>query len=163
VGSPNDKTQFWDGRAKTLEDQAALPITNPVQMGQPDLAAAVASLAALPEYQQAFQAVFGHPPNGQDLVRTLASYERTLTSFDSPFDRFLAGDDKAIDESAKRGWVLFNDRGRCNKCHALPDMPDLTNFKDDDFHNIGVLIVRHRAVLPGNRQNRCTAIRHTCS
>ena len=147
MGSPNDQTQFWDGRAKTLEDQAALPITNPVQMGQPDLAAAVASLAALPEYQQAFQAVFGHPPNGQDLVRTLASYERTLTSFDSPFDRFLAGDDKAIDESAKRGWVLFNDRGRCNKCHALPDdMPDLTNFKDDDFHNIGVLIVRHRVV-----------------
>jgi len=142
-----NQTQFWDGRAKTLEDQAALPITNPVEMGQPDLAAAVASLAALPEYQQAFQAVFGHPPNGQDLVRTLASYERTLTSFDSPFDRFLAGDDKAIDESAKRGWVLFNDRGRCNKCHALPDdMPDLTNFKDDDFHNIGVLIVRHRVV-----------------
>jgi len=142
-----NQTQFWDGRAKTLEDQAALPITNPVEMGQPDLEAAVASLAALPEYQQAFQAVFGRPPNAQDLVRALASYERTLTSFDSPFDRFLAGDAEAIDESAKRGWVLFNDRARCNKCHALPDeTPDLTNFKDDDFHNIGVLIVRHRVV-----------------
>ena len=142
-----NQTQFWDGRAKTLEDQAGLPITNPVEMGQPDLEAAVASLAALPEYQQAFQAVFGRPPNAQDLVRALASYERTLTSFDSPFDRFLAGDAEAIDESAKRGWVLFNDRARCNKCHALPDeTPDLTNFKDDDFHNIGVLIVRHRVV-----------------
>src|SRR2546427_200970 len=84
-----NQAQFWDGRAKTLEDQAALPIANPVEMGQPDLEAAVASLAALPEYQQAFQAGFGRPPNGQDLVRALASYERGLTSFDSPFGRFL--------------------------------------------------------------------------
>ena len=147
-----NKTQFWDGRATTLEDQAALPIANPVEMGQPDLEAAAASLAALPEYQQAFQRVFGRPPNGQDLVAALASYERTLTSFDSPFDRFLAGDARAIDDAAKRGWVLFNDRARCNKCHALPDeTPDLTNFKDDDFHNIGVLIVRHH-VVPLARQ-----------
>ncbi len=142
-----NKTQFWDGRAKTLEDQAALPIVNSVEMGQPDLEAAVRSLAAYPEYQQAFQNTFGRPPNSKDLIAAIASYERTLTSFASPFDRFLAGDDKAIGEPAKRGWVLFNDRARCNKCHALPDeMPDLTNFKDDDFHNIGVLIVRHHVV-----------------
>jgi cytochrome c peroxidase len=116
-------------------------------MAQPDLAAAVASLAAYPEYQQAFQKVFGRPPNGKDLIAAIASYERTLTSFDSPFDRFIAGDEKAIDEPAKRGWALFKDRARCNKCHAHPDdTPDLTNFKDDDFHNIGVLIVRHRVV-----------------
>jgi cytochrome c peroxidase len=147
-----NKTQFWDGRAKTLEEQAALPIANPVEMGQPDLEAAAVSLAALPEYQQAFQNVFGRAPNGQDLVAALASYERMLTSFDSPFDRFLAGDARAIDDAAKRGWVLFNDRARCNKCHALPDeTPDLTNFKDDDFHNIGVLIVRHH-VVPLARQ-----------
>src|ERR1700682_5392806 len=142
-----NKTQFWDGRAKTLEDQAAFPIVNSVEMGQPDLEAAVRSLAAYPEYQQAFQKVFGRPPNGRDLIAAIASYERALTSFDSPFDRFLAGDAKAIGEPAKRGWVLFNDRARCNKCHALPDeMPDLTNFKDDDFHNIGVLIVGHPVV-----------------
>jgi len=142
-----NQTQFWDGRAKTLEDQAALPIVNPVEMGQPDLEAAVRSLAAYPDYQQAFQKVFGRPPNGPDLLRAIASYERALTSFDSPFDRFLAGDEKAIDASARRGWVLFNDKARCNKCHALPDeTPDLVNFKDDDFHNIGVLIVRHRVV-----------------
>ncbi len=72
-----NKTQFWDGRAKTLEDQAALPIVNPVEMGQPDLEAAVASLSAYPEYQQAFQEVFGRPANGPDLVRAIASYERT--------------------------------------------------------------------------------------
>jgi cytochrome c peroxidase len=142
-----NKTQFWDGRAKTLEDQAALPIVNPVEMAQPDLEAAVKSLAAYPEYLQAFQNTFGRPPNGQDLIAAIASYERSLTSFDSPFDRFLAGDQKAIDEAAKRGWVLLNDRARCNKCHALPDdLPDLTNFKDDDFHNLGVLFVRERVI-----------------
>jgi cytochrome c peroxidase len=150
-----NQTQFWDGRAKTLEDQAALPIVNPVEMAQPDLEAAVASLAAYPEYQQAFQQVFGRPPNGRDLVAAIASYERALTSFDSPFDRFLAGDKQAIDEPAKRGWALFNDRARCNKCHALQDeTPDLTNFKDDDFHNIGVLIVRHRVVPLARKAER---------
>src|SRR5919109_1032090 len=142
-----NQTQFWDGRAKTLEDQAALPIVNPVEMDQPDLEAAVTRLSAYAEYQDAFRKPFGRPLNGQDLVRAIASYERALASFDSPFDRFLAGDERAIDAAAKRGWVLFNGRARCNKCHALPDdMPDLTNFKDDDFHNIGVLIVRHDVV-----------------
>ncbi len=63
------KTQFWDGRVATLEQQAALPIVNPVEMGQPSLDAAVASIAAVPEYRQAFQDVFGHPPSGPDLLR----------------------------------------------------------------------------------------------
>ena len=89
-------TQFWDGRAKTLEEQAALPIVNPVEMGQPSLDAAVARIAAIAEYRDAFQKVFGGPPNGGDLLRAIASYERTQVSFDSPFDRFMAGDPKEI-------------------------------------------------------------------
>src|SRR5207302_2441901 len=87
-----NKTQFWDGRAKTLEDQAAFPIVNSVEMGQPSLDAAVATLAGMDEYKQAFQKVFGRPVNGRDLLRALASYERTLVSFDSPFDHFITGD-----------------------------------------------------------------------
>jgi cytochrome c peroxidase len=138
------KTQFWDGRAATLEQQVALPIVNPVEMGQPSLDAAVASIAAVPEYQQAFQRVFGRPPGGQDLLRAIAAYERTLTSFDSPFDRFMAGDKDAIDAAARRGWTLFNGRGRCNFCHATSQTkPNLTSFTDDDFHNIGIGILRH--------------------
>jgi len=71
-------------------------------------------------------------------VRAIASYERTQVSFDSPFDHFIAGDENAIDDSAKRGWELFNTRGRCNKCHALSeDKRDVTYFTDNDFHNIG--------------------------
>src|SRR5713101_8126035 len=63
-----NKTQFWDGRAKTLEEQATLPIVNPVEMGQPSLDAAVARIAAIGEYEQAFPRVFGRPPNGPDLA-----------------------------------------------------------------------------------------------
>ncbi len=142
-----NKTQFWDGRVTTLEEQAALPIANPVEMGQPSLEAAVARIAVIREYQDAFQEVFGGRPNGPDLLRAIASYERTQLSFDSPFDHFIAGDTSAIDAAAKRGWELFNTRGRCNKCHALTDAErDVTNFTDHDFHNIGIGIIRHNVV-----------------
>ena len=142
-----NSTQFWDGRAKTLEEQAALPVTNPSEMGQPSLDAAVNQIAALPEYKQAFQGVFGRPINGTDLVRAIASYERTQFSFDSPFDHFMAGDKTAISDSAKRGWDLFNSKARCNKCHALSeDKRDPAFFIDKDFHNIGIGIVRHNVV-----------------
>ena len=142
-----NKTQFWDGRAKTLEEQAASPIVNSFEMGQPTLAAAVAKIAGIDEYKQAFQKIFGRPVNGPDLVRAIASYERTLVSFDSPFDRYIAGDKSAIDAAAKRGWELFNTKARCNKCHALTDTErDVTNFIDNDFHNIGIGIIRHNVV-----------------
>ena len=142
-----NNAQFWDGRARDLEDQAALPITNPSEMGQPSLEAAVARLAALAEYEQTFRRVFGRPVNGADLVRAIASYERTQFSFDSPFDHYMAGDRRAISDSAKRGWNLFNTKARCNKCHALSeDKRDPTFFIDKDFHNIGIGIVRHNVV-----------------
>ncbi len=147
-----NKTQFWDGRATTLEQQAALPITNPSEMGQPTLAAAVAQIQAIQAYREGFHSVFGRPPNGPDLQRAIASYERTLLSFNAPFDRFMAGDGTAVDDSAQRGWKLFNGQARCNKCHALSDdQPNLTSFTDNDFHNIGVGIIRHR-VVPLARQ-----------
>jgi cytochrome c peroxidase len=139
-----NKTQFWDGRAKTLEEQATFPIFNPMEMGQPSLDAAVATIAGIEEYKQAFPKVFGRPVNGTDLVRAIASYERTLVSFNSPFDHFIAGDKSAIDDAAKRGWELFNTKARCNKCHALTEKKrDPTNFIDNDFHNIGIGIIRH--------------------
>jgi len=142
-----NKTQFWDGRVNTLEEQAALPIANPSEMGQPSLDAAVTKIAAISEYQQAFRDVFGRSPNGPDLVRAIASYERTQISFDAPFDHFIAGDKNAISESAKRGWELFNTRARCNKCHALTEEKrDAIYFIDHDFHNIGIGIIRHNVV-----------------
>jgi cytochrome c peroxidase len=129
-------TQFWDGRARTLEDQAKLPITNKIEMGMPNLDAAVASVAKVPAYQTAFQRIFGRPINGDDLARALAAYERTQVAFDSPFDRFLGGDENAMDAAARRGWATFNGRARCMTCHGINGTRP--TFSDDKFHNIGV-------------------------
>jgi hypothetical protein len=68
---------------------------------------AVAKIAAIPEYEQEFQTAFGQPPDSLNLVRAIAAYERTLISFDSPFDRFIAGDPNAVDAPTKRGWELW--------------------------------------------------------
>jgi cytochrome c peroxidase len=144
--------QFWDGRAATLEQQAGLPIVNPVEMGQPNLDSAVARVAAIPEYRASFVRVFARQPNPVDLVRAIASYERSQVSFDSPFDHYMAGDSNAISASARRGWVLFKTRGRCNLCHLFADTTTRpARFTDDQFHNIGVLITRHN-VVPLARQ-----------
>jgi cytochrome c peroxidase len=113
-------------------------------MGQPNLEAAVTRIGAIAEYQQDFERVFSRPPDGSDLLRAIASYERSLVSFNSPFDRFIAGDKNAIDDAGRRGWELFNSRARCNKCHALTETErDVTFFMDNDFHNIGIGIIRH--------------------
>src|SRR6202171_6476267 len=150
--------QFWDGRAVTLEQQAGLPIVNPVEMGQPNLDSAVARIARIPKYRASFIRVFARPPNGGDLVRAIASYDRSQFSFDSPFDHYMAGDSSAISASAKRGWVLFKTRGRCNLCHLFADTTTRpTRFTDDQFHNIGVLIVRHNVVTLARQAEKAIA------
>jgi cytochrome c peroxidase len=150
-----NRTQFWDGRARTLEEQAALPIVNPSEMGQPSLGAAVGAIAAIPEYSREFQSVFGRAPNVTDLLRAIASYERTQVLFDSPFDRFIGGDQQAIGDPARRGWEVFNTRGRCNKCHALSEAKrDPTFLIDQDFHNIGIGILRHNVVATACRAEK---------
>jgi cytochrome c peroxidase len=140
-----NKTQFWDGRVNTLEQQAALPITNPFEMDSANIGDAISRIAGDREYQGQFMHAYGRGVNEQDMLRAIATYERTLVSFDSPFDHFIAGDANAIAESAKRGWELFNTKARCNLCHALTDnQRDVTVFTDNDFHNIGIGIIRHR-------------------
>jgi cytochrome c peroxidase len=105
-------------------------------MGQPSLDAAVAAIAAMPEYKQAFQEAFNNPPSALNMLFAIASYERTLVAFDSPFDHFIAGDPNAINDAAKRGWTVFT-RGQCKHCHASVNQ-DVTYFTDFDFHNIGI-------------------------
>lgn len=142
-----NKTQFWDGRVDTLEQQAELPITNAFEMGSASIGGAVARIAGGTDYQKQFNQAFGRGVNEQDMLSAIAAYERTLVSFDSPFDRFIARDKNAISDTAKRGWDLFNTKARCNLCHALTDRQrDITGFTDNDFHNIGIGIIRHRVV-----------------
>jgi cytochrome c peroxidase len=130
------KSMFWDGRAATLEEQATLPILNPIEMGQTDPKEVVAKLAAIPEFVAAFQEVFGHPVNWEDMGKALAAFERTRFSTEAPFDRFLRGDEKAFNASQRRGWALFTGKARCGTCHAYD--PVLPVFGDNRFHNTGV-------------------------
>lgn len=142
-----NKTQFWDGRVATLEQQAALPIINPDEMGSKSVADAVTRIAGDTSYGDAFMQAFGRGVNEPDVLRAIAIYERTLTAFDSPFDHFIAGEQGAISDAARRGWELFNTKARCNLCHALTDRErDVTVFTDNDFHNIGIGIIRRRVV-----------------
>jgi cytochrome c peroxidase len=127
---------FWDGRAATLEEQSTLPILNPVEMGQKDPKDVVAKLAAIPEFVEAFQKVFGRPPNWEDIGKALGAFERTRLSTEAPFDRFLHGDEKALSASQLRGWTLFKGKARCVNCHTYD--PALPLFGDNRFHNTGV-------------------------
>jgi cytochrome c peroxidase len=129
-------SQFWDGRAATLEEQARLPIINPIEMGMPDGDAAIAAIKGDPEYQRLFQAAYGRPPNFDDLGRAIAAFERTLVFLESPVDRFLRGDEAALSPEARRGWALYNGKARCNGCHPLSVVNPLGT--DDRFHNVGV-------------------------
>jgi cytochrome c peroxidase len=129
------QSMFWDGRAATLEEQSTLPILNPVEMGQKDANEVVARLAAIPEFVEAFQKVFGHPVNWHDIGQALAAFERTRLSTEAPFDRFLHGDEKAMNASQRRGWALFTGKARCGSCHTYD--PGLPLFGDNRFHNTG--------------------------
>jgi cytochrome c peroxidase len=135
------QTQFWDGRSAMLEDQARLPITNPIEMAMPDEPTALKAIAGDAKYKELFQKAYGREPNFDDLARALASFERTLVFLDAPFDRFQAGDVTAISDEAKLGWTLFLGKGRCVSCHQFnAASPIGTNNK---FHNIGVS-ARHK-------------------
>lgn len=130
------QVQFLDGRAPTLEEQAKLPITNPIEMGQPDEKSVVAAVKKNAEYAPMFEAAYGRGVNFEDLARAIAAFERTLIFLDAPFDRFLAGDANAMSEAAQRGFVLYNGKARCATCHPINASNPVG--ADHRFHNIGV-------------------------
>jgi cytochrome c peroxidase len=126
-------TFFWDGRAASLEEQAGMPIENPVEMNLP-LADAVARVAADRGYAAAFTAAYGGPPTGETLRFALASFVRALVSAGSPYDRHLAGDDAAFGASERRGEeVFFSDRGACFHCHPPGSLTNGGYFNDGSY------------------------------
>lgn len=130
--------QFWDGRAATLEDQAKGPIANPIEMtAASDAAAAheacVECLRAIPGYVQRFEKVFGTKDFTIDHVgMAIATFERTVLSGNAPFDKYKAGDKKAMSEAQVRGMNVFFKKAACDACHFG------FNFTDGSYMNIGV-------------------------
>jgi len=139
INSAYNPVQFWDGRAASLEKQAEGPIANPVEMAH-TLEGAVKRLQAAPRYVEMFKKAWGTDKITMDLAtKSIGSFERTVLSGDSPFDRYYYGhDQKALSASAQRGLKLFTDpkKGNCEVCHTIGDKYAL--FTDNKFHNLGV-------------------------
>lgn len=139
LNSAYASTQFWDGRAASLEEQAAGPIANPIEMNQTH-EVFVEKLNADPAYVSEFTKAFGPGRITMSKVqKALASFERTALSGNSPFDRYQFGGERtALSPSALRGFEIFKSKskGNCVTCHATSDKFAL--FTDGKFHNIGV-------------------------
>ncbi|MGC6486992.1 MAG: cytochrome-c peroxidase [Planctomycetota bacterium] len=138
---------FWDGRAQTLEEQAAAPILNPHEMGMPDEASAVARVREVEEYGLLFELAYGRAPEFEDITRALAAFQRTLVFLDAPFDAFRSGDEEAISDDAQAGLALF--REHCTSCHPISLREPL--LSDGNFHNVGVGFDRHDHQAIGRR------------
>lgn len=112
-------TQFWDGRAASLEDQAKGPVVNPVEMGMTDLGAALKRVKSIPGYKAHFDAVFGAGDSItiDNAAKAVAAYERTLITPNSPYDLYVKGDKKAMNEQQVRGMETFAAKG-CIACHS---------------------------------------------
>jgi len=123
--------QFWDGRAASLEEQALGPIENPIEMGA-NLDEVVKELAKVAEYTKRFKAVFNTGVTKEGIGKAIAAFERTILSGDSPYDRHMAGDKKALTDVQKRGMDVFMEKGNCATCHAPP------TFSNGRYYNAGV-------------------------
>jgi cytochrome c peroxidase len=124
--------QMWDGRKSSLEDQALGPISAEGEMNLP-LPEMLARLKSIPGYASAFEKAYpGEGISEVTVARAIASFERTVLSTESPFDRWRQGEHGAISASAQRGFALFQDKAKCAVCHMG------FNFTDNGFHNIGV-------------------------
>lgn len=131
-GAPFAPSQFWDGRAATLEEQVLMPIANPFEMNHA-LQDLPAKLKALPEYTPLFKAAFGRSePRVSDVAQALATFVRGIRPPASRFDAFMQGKQGALSDQEMLGLHLFRTKARCMNCH---NGPLLTDFR---FHDLGL-------------------------
>ena len=127
------RAQLWHGKFPTLEAQALNPLFKSVRMGMPSNEAEVAKLNAIKGYRDRFLQVFCTDVTLDGVAKSIASFERTILSGNSPADRFdMGGEENAMSGSAKRGLALFQGKGQCTRCHSG------FNFADEEFHNLGI-------------------------
>lgn len=134
VNAAYNHLQMWDGRKRSLEDQAMGPLEADVEMNM-NVNAFVAWLQSNDDYRAAFAAAYpGEAISADTVSRAIAAFERTVVSNASPFDKWVEGDRRAMSADQVRGFAVFLDpeKGNCAVCHAAP------NFTDDGFHNLGL-------------------------
>jgi len=121
----------WDGKFHDIEGVTFGPITGRVNMNlsEPEL---IARLKAVPAYAQEFSAAFGDSKIDKARIeQAIATYVRTIVANQAPFDRWIGGDENAVSQQAKRGFAIFNGKGKCADCHSGP------SFTDGSFQDIG--------------------------
>jgi cytochrome c peroxidase len=132
-----NKVQFWDGRAASLEDQAAGPVTNPIEMGMKSWDDVVARLKSIDGYQQVFEAAFpGGEISKDTATKAIAAYERTLITPNSPYDKYAGGDTSALTEQQVRGMNKAVELG-CTGCHSGPAFNGGGMFQKFPVHENG--------------------------
>ncbi|MFP7300044.1 cytochrome-c peroxidase [Neobacillus niacini] len=124
-------SNFWDGRAASLEEQALGPIQNPDEMNQ-QLDDLIQELSAIKGYQELFQAAFNEGVTEQNIAKALAAFQRQIVVKDTLYDKFLKGDTKALSKQEASGLRLFTGKAFCVTCHNGP------NLSDNNFYNIGL-------------------------
>jgi cytochrome c peroxidase len=167
--------QFWDGRAATLADQAAGPPLNPVEMASSSFDEIIAKLAADKHYVEAFAQVYPDGITQANITDAIEEFEMTLLTPNSPFDKYLRGDNNAISAEAKQGYELFKEYG-CATCHVGPNLGgesyELMGLRKHYFADRGLELTeedngrykqtklerdRHRFKVPGLRNVALTA------
>jgi cytochrome c peroxidase len=118
----------WDGSMASLEQHSGRALTRFAE----NIPALLAKVEAIPAYRERFEAVFGGEITFTNVIRALAAFERTLVSWDSPHDRFEAGDQNALSKEQQEGRRLFFGKAGCATCHTPP------LFTDNGFHALGV-------------------------
>lgn len=132
LNSAYAETLFWDGRANSLEDQAQFPIQDTVEMNF-HINLAVDRIATIKGYKSLFKAAFGDAQVSKDRIqKAIATFERTITSGSTRFDRFIAGDSDRLTDQQVLGLHLFRTKARCINCH------NTSYFSDNKFHNTGL-------------------------
>ena len=122
---------FWDGRASSLEDQARFPIGDPLEMNE-KLNIAVDKIAEIEGYKTLFEAAFGNDTISLERIQfAIATFERTVNSYKTRFDKFVEGDSTKLNNQEVLGLHVFRTKGRCINCHNTP------YFSDNQFHNDG--------------------------
>jgi cytochrome c peroxidase len=148
INTAYGKTMFWDGRAPSLEGQAQGPVQNPIEMGKQNYKQIIERLAKIAGYSEQFEKVFGTPVTLDGMAKAIATFERVAAlSGNSAYDKYNAGENKALSDSAKRGSILFGltlntddefktdavrQKAKCTLCHQG------FNFTDEQFHNLGI-------------------------
>jgi cytochrome c peroxidase len=126
------KVMFWDGRAETLEEQAAFPIKDTKEMNF-HIDFATKRIAKIKGYKELFKEAFGDDKvTNERILQAIATFERTILSPKTRFDKFIAGDSKQLTDQEVQGLHLFRTKARCINCH------NTALFSDGQFHNIGL-------------------------